>query len=178
MAGNLEIKEDGSMRALIGLRAIEGKKHQVRHLVNDAAKAASSVMWTLAPQGKTGNLRRRIDWDRAEYRPGGAGGGGQWVATAGVRAGDPYPSYVFRGTGLFGPTQSRITARPGNVMVIDGYKQRDLDFSRKNPVLRKARPGPIFTRSIKGQRPQTEWIEKAQDTAEWYIRTYRYKIFE
>lgn len=178
MAGNIEIKVDGTMNAEIGLRGIAGKRDNVKKLVEQAAVAASTAMYARAPRGRTLGLSRRIDWQRAEFRPGGSGGGGTWVARAGVTAGDPYPTHVFRGTGIYGPEGQPITARTGNVMVIDNYKQRDMDFSRNFPVLRKPRPGPIFTRSIKGQKPQREWFIAGQETAEWYLATYYHRIFE
>ncbi len=178
MAGNFEVDIQGDVKAVARLRGM-GKPDQMRKLVEDAAKAAASKMYVEAPVGKTGGLKRRIDWSHAFFHPGGAGGGGYWEAHAGVTAGDPYPTHVFHGTGIYGPTGERIKPATGNVMVLYGLeKSREFDFSKNNVVLGKPRIGPIYTRSIKGQRPQQHWVEAGQDTADWYVKTYYHRIFE
>lgn len=179
MAGNFRIDDGGSvLRAEIGLRAIAGRKDNVSKLVRGAARSAAFTMKALAPVGKTGGLVRRIDWTDAEYRPGGLGGGGTWVARAGVRVGDPYPSNVFSGTGIYGPRGQEIRARPGNIMVIEGYKPRDFDRSKRNPILGKPRAGPIFTRTIKGQRAQQDWFRAGIERAQAHVAFYYGEIFE
>lgn len=190
MAGNFEIDEDGLVKAEIGIRGILGRKDRVVNLVNRAAVAAAISMKAQAPHGKTGAFARAIEKTRPEFRPGGAGGGGTWVAVVGVTRtpettdaqGFSYPTNVFQGTGIYGPRGSFIKTAPGNVMVIENYKARDIDRGRGIVLGGRtgrlnARPGTIFTHQVIGQRPQRDWYDAGRDRARLIISSNFHRIF-
>lgn len=165
MAGNFYLTMDGNIRILSKLRGVEGMRDEIKDIVEGAAQRSAQTMQRHAPKGKTGGLYRRIGWTHARWHPGGAGGGGYWEADSGVGPGDPYPTHVFHGTGIYGESGEYIRARTGNVMVIDGFKPRDMIGGKASHI----RPGPIFTKYIKGQKPQTDWVFFAQRSAHNYV---------
>lgn len=163
MAGNFDMTVD----TLDAVAKIKGDAERLKHrsikIVEEAAKEAAHTMRLFVPRsqaGKPGSIYSRISWDRAEYHPGGEGGGGYWVANAGVRgvANRQNPEYdpallVYYGTGLFGPRRHLIEGksigrkRAGNILVFeDGGKT-------------------IFTHHVKGQPPQRIWVISAQRRA-------------
>lgn len=159
MAGNFEItvKDYGTIAKVKGEtdRVVEVSKE----IAEDAAQQAAYIMRFLAPEGDSDihvgyeTLKSRIDWSRAMWHPGGAGGGGYWEATAGVtrstmhRPEDDPAVFVYEGTGLFGPFRRLIVPRAGNLLV----------FQDKGRW--------IFTPHVKGQPPQRLWVMAAQDRA-------------
>lgn len=187
MAGNFEIDEHGLLKAQIGIRAIAGRGDRIRHLVTRAARNAAITMKVKAPNNSphksTGGFSRAIDHTRAEFRPGGVGGGGTWVALAGATrtadtvdaSGHSYVTNVFQGTGLYGRRGSYIKAKPGNVMVIAGYKTRDWDRSKGR--MHKGKTGIIFTKWTQGQRPQREWFDAGVDRANMLIASNLHRVF-
>jgi len=193
MAGNFEIEEHGLLKAEIGIRGHLGYKDRVQHLVNRAARSAELSMKLHVPDGpltkSTGGMRRAIGRERARFLPGGAGGGGTWVAVVGVQRtaettkdGHSYPSNVFHGTGVYGPKGTAIKTQPGNVMVIEGYKARDIDRGSGRVLGGRsghlgARPGVIFTHQVLGQRPQQDWFFDARDRAQVIIASNLHRVF-
>lgn len=188
-AGNFEIDEHGLVKAEIGIRAHAGYKDRVKHLLNRAARAAEVTMKLTAPDGprhkSTGGFERAIGRERAEFRFGGAGGGGSYVAIVGVqrtaetiKGGYSYPTNVFQGTGIYGPKGTVIKAAPGNVMRIENYKTRDVDLF-KGKVLSHVNkePGVIFTKTVKGQPPQRAWYEAGRERARLIISSNQHRIF-
>lgn len=196
MAGNFEMEESGMLKADIGIRAVLGRKDRIQHLVNRAARSAEVTMKLNVPR-KSGAMGRAIDRTRAHYVPGGAGGGGTWVAIVGVTetpatraggnqfspgVGSHYPSMVFHGTGVYGPRGRAIKTAPGNVMVIEDYKARDIDRGKGIVLGGKtgrlnARPGIIFTHQVLGQRPQQEWFHEGRRRAELIIASNLHRVF-
>ncbi len=195
MAGNFEIDEDGLVKAQIGIRAKLGYKDRVKHLVNRAARAAEVTMKAQAPHGKTGGFVRAINKTQPHFRPGGAGGGGAWVAVVGVTRtpetttsdGHSYPTHVFQGTGVFGPRGSFIKTAPGNVMIIEDFKARDIDRGAGKVLGGRTghlkarhlagRPGVIFTHWVEGQRPQRDWYDAGRNRAQIVISSNYHRIF-
>jgi len=159
MSGNFEmmVKDYGTVARVKGDadRAVATS----RDIAEDAAQQAAYIMRFLAPEGTSDihvgyeTLKSRIDWSRAVWHPGGAGGGGFWEAMAGVTRStmhkpDEDPAvFVYEGTGLFGPFRRLIVPRAGNLLVF-------IDQGRK-----------IFTPYVKGQPPQRLWVMAAQDRA-------------
>lgn len=162
MAGNFSIEVSGTATVAARVRGdAERAKEASRAIATKAVKEAATTMRFLAPRSSEDNmfigydtLASRINWSRAIYKPGGAGGGGAWVAKAGVRRSPRFTNplddpavYVYEGTGLFGPFHRVITSRAGNFMVFK-YKGRW-----------------IITDQVKGQEPQRLWVDAAQDRA-------------
>lgn len=193
MAGNFEIDEHGALEAEIGIRGHLGYKDRVQHLVNRAARSAEIHMKLHVPHGpltkSTGGMRRAIGRQDTRFRPGGAGGGGTWVAIVGVERtpetttdGFSYPSNVFHGTGLYGPHGRAIKTAPGNVMKIEGYKARDIDRGTGKVLGGRtgrlhARPGVIWTHQVMGQRPQQAWFHDGVDRAQLVIASNLHRVF-
>lgn len=129
------------------------KEHEViRYLdaVHDRAKrwarglVAGMANYTLywiefyAPEGETRYLLRHADATGVRFHPGGAGGGGEYVAVAGVKRGDSnHPLYVDQGTGIYSYTGQVIMPRRSRVMAFE-----------------KGGEETVFTRHVKGQKPQ------------------------
>lgn len=151
---------------MVRIKAIAGLKDDIKWIATEAAKVGADVMRAGAPR-KSGQLAARIDWTEARFHLGGAGGGGFWEANAGVRSepGNNYPTHVFTGTGIYGPYGTPVVPATGNILVLNDYKSRDM----VSGVAGKARPGPIYTRHVKGQRPQTEWVHDANDAAAHFV---------
>lgn len=159
MSGNFEI----TLRDYGTVARVRGETDRLvsvsKDIAEDAAQQASYVMRFLAPEGTSDvhigyeTLKSRIDWSRARWHPGGAGGGGFWEAAAGVvrsvmHKPDQDPAtFVYEGTGLFGPLKRLIVPRSGNLLVF-------IDKGKK-----------VFTPFVKGQPPQRLWVMAAQDRA-------------
>lgn len=205
MAGNFEIHETGLLQAQVGIRGILGRKDRVKHLLNRAARSAEATMKIAAPR-RSGAMARSIAKSDPQFRPGGAGGGGTWVVMVGVtetletrsrqfgglhRRGPEkfgpgtashYPTMVFHGTGVYGPKGRAIKTEPGNVMVIEDYKARDVDRGRGIVLGGRtgrlaARPGIIYTHQVLGQRPQQEWFHEGRRRAELVIASNLHRVF-
>jgi hypothetical protein len=81
------------------LRARHQSKELLEHLANDAR-----ILLTSNVPVYTSYTQRHIDSTDVDWKPGGAGGGGEYEATVGIKAGTSYhPVYVNQGTGEFGP---------------------------------------------------------------------------
>lgn len=161
MAGNFEITVEGDRVAVAKLRGdADRAKDWAQRTVNKAAREGARVMRFLAPKGEDSmfigydTLESRIDSSPAKWHPGGPGGGGNWEARAGVRRSPRYPNpledpatYIYEGTGLFGPFKRLIVPRAGNFLA----------FMWKGRM--------HFTKFVKGQEPQRLWVSAAQDRA-------------
>lgn len=76
---------------------------RAKGLVEELAHDGVTLLHKNVPQ-YTGYTLRHVDQTGVEWNPGGAGGGGEYEATVGIKAGTSYhPVYVNRGTGEFGP---------------------------------------------------------------------------
>jgi hypothetical protein len=191
MAGNLEIDEDGLVKAAVGIRGVVGRADRVKHLVNRAAAAAEITMRANVPNEKTaeptGGFERAIGRERAEFRPGGAGGGGSWTAVVGVqrtaettRNGYSYPTNVFQGTGIYGPRGRAIKASPGNLMI---FPVKTHFGNTINSIVTGGQRGYVSTKGVikttevLGQKPQREWYDQGIDRARLIISSNLHRVF-
>lgn len=173
MAGNFHI-EVNSASATAKLKAIPGiAKEQSRLIVTKAAMEGVKTMRMLAPVAPAdgyrtgGKLKSRIGMGVPTYFPGGLGGGGVYEVPFGVQRDPRYPNpgedpavLVYRGTGLYGQYHRVILPRAGNFMVFF-YEGRW-----------------HFTKVVKGQKPQTDWVDLAQDRANAVVADYMGKFIE
>lgn len=165
MAGNFTIEVNGTASVVARLKGdVAVAKEFARNLTTKAATEGARTMRFLAPRGAGDThlgydtLESRISSTNAVWHPGGVGGGGYYEAKAGVRRSPRFPdpkrdpaSWVYEGTGLYGPRHRMIVARAGNFMV---FKWQGRWF---------------FMREIKGQEPQTLWVSAARERANAYV---------
>lgn len=113
---------------------------RAKHLLEELAKDGVSFLMKNVPDYTSYTLRH-IDRTDVGWKPGGAGGGGEYQVTVGIKAGTSYhPVYANRGTGIFGPY----------------IKQ---PYTAKNPTGKMWFYSHIYgrvigVRSVKGQRAQ------------------------
>lgn len=145
-----EIRHEGLTDFSIRFRAIRDFRDEIVETLENAAHEAGSYMATHVPY-HSGQLFRAINVGPVRYMPGAEGGGGFYEIHVGVDESQaPHAEWVIEGTGLFNrehPTNGIFPAQ-GNVMT----------FS-------KLGEGQIFTAWTRGQEPQREWFEQAQDLA-------------
>lgn len=125
MATQVELRWEGLERVLLAIDRIDERSGRV---LRDWLESLGSygVYWMkfYAPHGASSlgsgqSLQQRIDRTGARWHPGGAGGGGAWEVTAGVKGagGGRYPIYVNLGTGLYRPVApARIRSDSGRAM--------------------------------------------------------------
>lgn len=186
----LLVKEGANGRTLEGLPALVARVRRIPGASSDWAKqtaeagvrVGAKVMTSQAPSSKEDHsnfpvrspaaaalmdapehtkLKDRISFEKeATWAPGGAGGGGAWSASFGVKRdknfsvrNDP-ASLVFHGTGRRGDhlaSGSHISSPRGNVMTwMEGGHQ-------------------VFARTTGGQVPQKKWVRMAQDATKGEI---------
>lgn len=152
---SIEYETKGDTDLLVRLRGVrEVLDYQIRAIVEHAAEVAADQMtrhWEDAPhrgghEGQT--IAESIRVTPAVFHPGGAGGGGYWEVSAGPGPDKPeHFEYVWRGTGVFGPSHMPYKSSGGGPMPVPGY-------------------GRGFAQKVAGQHPQQEWFAEAQRTAE------------
>lgn len=147
----------GGADLLIKMRGIrEVLDHQIRDIIGRAADAAANQMtlhWEAAPHHGTReeSIASSIGTTPPVFHPGGAGGGGYWEVHAGPGPDRPeHFEYVWRGTGIYGPTHMPYRSGTGQAMPVPGY-------------------GRGFAQHVAGQPPQQEWFAEAQRTAEAFV---------
>lgn len=144
-----EIREEG-IDAAIRFRAVKDFKDDIIATMERAAHEAGTYMATHAPY-HSGALYRSINVGPIVYRPGGAGGGGFYEIEVGVNEEmAPHARYVIEGTGIYGES-------PTNGI---------FPTNRKFMAFDKMGEETVFTRWTRGQRPQREWFEDAQELAQ------------
>ncbi len=140
-----EIDEDEVMRGFDRQEA--WAKHVLRDFVDDLADRGIEILRVHAPAPgnpvahpySEGVLQERIDRTDVGWRPGGAGGGGAYTATFGVKEGwINYPLYVDQGTGIYGYKGAPYRAYGGRLM--NFYASRLQTY--------------ITKRTVKGQQAQ------------------------
>lgn len=110
------IDVEGEEKILMAMRTYEERSgRHIREFVNDLSEFAARILVTTVPVGKSEYLMRHVDRTAAQWRPGGAGGGGEWQGIAGIKAGSSmHPLYVDQGTGIYAgkgriyPRQARV----------------------------------------------------------------------
>lgn len=160
MAGNFDVEVIyGSGRDFVPrLRLLaQSTDHIVKDALKDLARGAEHALKRHAPVGATGHLRASIragnihaptgpPQDFGSFPIGRRFGGGGRGYEIEVRVGARYANYVQRGTGIYGPTHSKIFAQPGNVF----------RFEKKGE-------GPRYVKWIEGQKAQDFLGEAARD---------------
>lgn len=145
-----EVHSEGLTDFSIRFRAIRDFREEIIDAVNEAAKKAGTHMALHVPF-HSGKMYRAINVGKAKFHPGGAGGGGTYEAHAGVdEAIAPHTRYVIEGTGIYNreaPTNG-IYPATGNVF-----------------AFQKNGEETVFAAWTRGQMPQREWFEDAQEIA-------------
>lgn len=152
------VRVDGERELLLAFDRIElWPKTHGRDLVDFLA--THSEFWTriYAPVGETGGLIKAIDKTKVQWHPGGAGGGGTWEATAGVKPVNTaraeqriYPGFVHGGTGkasggfIYAKGAKSPTGNKHPVMTLQKGGEEDVRFryrvrgQKANPFVMKA----------------------------------------
>jgi hypothetical protein len=156
-----EFHSDGVENAQLQIRAQANETgRKLRRIVEDAAEFGATVMRREVPK-RTHRLERRITSTDADFRPGGAGGGGVYTAEFGFTD-DPGPErdlpfWVYHGTGVFKDDPSF----GGGLNPI---------FPLGDQPMRYFDNGQWHVRySVRGQRPQKEWVEESYEAAAEYM---------
>lgn len=128
-------------------RAEAGQKQRVQSLLDNLADFGRFTLIQNSPIF-TSYLIHHVGRSLVVWRPGGAGGGGEYEVVFGVKAGSSkHPLYVEFGTGLYGAVGWWIVPLKAQYMVFYSQKLR-----RK-----------IRTKKVRGQKPQryfyTTWRE-------------------
>lgn len=149
-----QVQSEGLTDFTIRFRAIKEFRDDIIDTMESAAQRAGSYMGSHVPY-HSGKLYQAINVGPVQYRPGGAGGGGSYEVHVGVdRTQAPHAEFVIEGTGIFNrehPTNG-IFPSQGNVFAFE-----------------KNGEGTVFTAWTRGQEPQREWFEDAQDLARTII---------
>lgn len=149
-----EVRSEGLTDFQVRFRAVKELREDIVDAMERASKEAGAYMAAHAPY-HSGALFRAINVGPVEFRPGGAGGGGFYEVHVGVDGSQaPHAEWVIEGTGIFNrehPTNG-IFPSQGNV----------LTFSKEGE-------GQIFAAWTRGQEPQREWFETAQEVAQSVI---------
>lgn len=154
---NFSIKErggQGGRTAIIGIRAIRDDVNlEVQRILKEAAEEGKRIAEIEAPRSKDArNEGRRITdairVSERRYQPGGPGGGGTYLMEL-IADGEiaPHLIDVFEGTANKG--EGYISPARGNLLTF-----------QKHGEGRKWRPW------VKGQKPQQEWWNRAQQAVE------------
>jgi hypothetical protein len=149
-----------NLDAILEFKAIRDFREEIKKSIEHAAHEAGAYMATHVPF-HSGQLYNAINVGPVTYMPGGAGGGGRYEVLVGVdRDRAPHAEFVIEGTGLYNrenPKNGIYSNTPGGVMAFEKFGEM------------------VFTRYTRGQHPQREWFEDAQELArdliEYSIRT-------
>lgn len=113
-------------------------------------------------RGDHTHLRDTIHTSGIMYHPGGAGGGGFYEMEISVGEEGVTPQLGFILYGTHGP----IHAGQGNLgFGVSRDRPSALPFTRAQAMPLSTERGTIFRTSVRGQRPQTEWLEAAHAVA-------------
>jgi hypothetical protein len=98
----IEIEVQGEEKILLALNRAEESFHGVaRDHVTDMSQFVTAWLAATVPTYDR-YIMRHISREPATWLPGGAGGGGEWVAVAGIKAGTSrHPLYAEFGTGIY-----------------------------------------------------------------------------
>lgn len=139
----IDLTLDGDEGAEIFLRTIESRlKLRMQGAIAGAANYGLYWLRIYVPVS-TGYTLRHTDATGAHWRPGGSGGGGEWEATVGVKAGSSrHPIYAASGTGVYAG-RGIITPRADRAIasVISTGRLRGQFGGSARPALRLSAPG-------------------------------------
>lgn len=127
-------------------------KQELQKNLDEIGRNIQRFMITEAPYD-SGDLATSVEirFGHIDYAPGGAGGGGYYEVATSIDVDDvPHLRFVWEGTGIHGPRGSMIDSQMGNVMKFMGSRDG----------------GVLFRKESEGQRPQRNWVYKAQAEAE------------
>jgi hypothetical protein len=87
-----------------------------RHIIDQLADVGVHLLEANVPIYTSYTLRH-VERTGAVWRPGGAGGGGQWEAWVGVKAGTSmHPLYADQGTGIYGTFKRPYTGKGSEIV--------------------------------------------------------------
>jgi hypothetical protein len=140
----IEIEFEDENDVIAGLwREEKEKRRLAKELIEDIGEAGLRFLEFNVPQHST-YLWRHVEKTRTKFRPGGAGGGGEYEVIVGIKSGTSrHPLYVEQGTGIYGPRHDLIYARIATRMTWFSTVYNKL-ISRK---------------STRGQKPQRYFYE-------------------
>lgn len=157
MAGNLSIEAEGAPEFVAAMPGI-GKemRDSVKDIIDDAGKKAAAWMQWMAPRDK-GDLAAAVRYEPPIFHPGGLGGGGQWESRVYVgEEEEDVARWVYQGTGIF----KQVSTAPGGGYIYP-VTGNVMGFEKDGQI--------VWTRYIKGQRPQREWVDGAMEVADFIV---------
>jgi hypothetical protein len=106
----IEFKFEDESNIRLKIRRYErAQKQRAQNLLEDIGEHAKRHLQAVAPRDQ-GYLYRHIDRSAIQFYPGGAGGGGEYRTTVGIKRGtSKHPFYVEQGTGIYGDKGAMIT---------------------------------------------------------------------
>lgn len=137
----------------IFFRAVKEYRDEILATMEEAGHTAGTYMQMHAPYHR-GDIYRAIFVGPITYRPGAAGGGGFYELNVGVdETKAPHTEFVIEGTGIYNREDPKNGIYPskGNVLVFEAGGEK------------------VFARWVRGQQPQREWFETAQELASQII---------
>lgn len=151
------IENDEEVEAKLTL-AEQRLRRSLRGMIAGVANYGVYWMRLYVPKGETRRILQATDASSATWRPGGAGGGGQWEAVVGVKRTAPHAAFVASGTGIYagrGLIRPRHGGGPGGFAFISttgfgsgkGRRNNVLTFQKKGEPRR-------FVAFVTGQRAQ------------------------
>jgi hypothetical protein len=158
--------EDAIERALD--RIDRWPRTQGKDLLDWLSKNAAFWIRIYAPTGETGGLQRHIDETPAHWHPGGAGGGGVYESSAGVRRifgaqqnSSLYPLWVHEGT-----------ANKGRAFI---YPADDRDPASVIATQRpRRRSGGVLTFQKQGEKRAFRWRVSGQKPNPFVYKAYQH----
>jgi hypothetical protein len=141
----LSLNLEGFEEAEARLFALEQRvRRYPRQIADELADESVALIRQNAPR-REGYIFRHTDRSPVLFEPGGAGGGGAYAATAGVKSGDSrHPLYVHQGTGFYGAVGWWIVPRIAKKMRIPAGRGFPTIFTSKtrgqraNPFVQRA----------------------------------------
>lgn len=143
---SIELEDDDDVIHKLDFAA-ERFRNRAKELLDNIAEFGVHVLDANVPVHSS-YLLRHVGRSPVAWRPGGAGGGGEWQAVVGIRAGSSrHPLYVERGTGIYGVV---------GFYILPGQRPYMVFYSSIYGHL-------IRVKQVRGQRPKryfyTSWRE-------------------
>lgn len=137
------IKHEGLTDFTVRFRAVRNLREKIENLLDHAAFSATAYMHLHVPY-HSGALSSAINYSKAQYAPGGFGGGGFYEANIGVDENiAPHARHVLYGSGLYRETDPDYIRPRRDVMVFMSHDEK------------------VFAEYTVGQRPRREWFDDA-----------------
>jgi len=160
----IEIGVEGEEKILLGMERQEERLHgYARETVNDLARFVTADLAATVPT-YTDYILRHISREPPTWFPGGVGGGGEWEAVAGIKAGTSmHPLYAEFGTGIYagrGLIRARMDRAPASV-IATGHKR----LTR--------RQGGVITFQKLGEPRKFRWWVRGQRGQHYFYQTWR-----